>query len=65
VLIVNQVLLSSLWYIASYWYPNLRSIEKVVTLIKNYLCLAGLSYWASGGLLEGEPGGRPCPLRLI
>jgi hypothetical protein len=26
---------------------------------------AGLSYRASGGLLAGEPGGRPYPLRLI
>jgi hypothetical protein len=28
------------------------------------LC-AGLSYWASGGLLAGVPSGRPYPLRLI
>jgi hypothetical protein len=26
---------------------------------------SGLSYRASRGLLAGEPGGRPCPLRLI
>jgi hypothetical protein len=26
---------------------------------------SGLSYQASGGLLAGEPGGQPCPLRLI
>jgi hypothetical protein len=51
VLIVNQVLLSSLWYVASCWCPHLRSIEKVVTLVRNYL-------WS------GEDGNRQCPAKV-
>ena len=39
------------------------------TIARTSLQLAELSYWASGGLLVGVPGGRagrrPCPLRLI
>jgi hypothetical protein len=50
-LIANQVLLSSLWYIASCWSPHLRSIAKVVALIRNYI-------WS------GEDGSRACPAKV-
>jgi hypothetical protein len=51
VLIANQVLLSSLWYIASCWSPHLRSIAKVVALVRNYI-------WS------GEDGNRACPAKV-
>lgn len=35
--IANQVLLGSIWYVASYWSQNLRSINKVKALIRNYI----------------------------
>lgn len=37
VLIANQVLLASLWFIASCWSPHLRSVHKVKSLIRNYI----------------------------
>jgi hypothetical protein len=51
ILIANQVLLSSLWYIASCWSPYMRSIAKVVALIHNYI-------WS------GEDGSRACPAKV-
>ena len=51
VLIVNQNLLSSLWYVASCWCQHLCSIGKVVMLVRNYL-------WSSEG------GNRQCPTKV-
>jgi hypothetical protein len=51
VLIANQVLLSSIWYVASCWSPHLRSIAKVVALVWNYI-------WS------GEDGSRQCPTKV-
>jgi hypothetical protein len=51
ILIANQVLLSSLWYVASCWNPHMRSIAKVVSLIRNYI-------WS------GEDGSRLCPAKV-
>jgi hypothetical protein len=51
VLVANQVLLASTWYIASYWSQNLRSINKVKALIRNYI-------WS------GEDGERNCRAKV-
>jgi hypothetical protein len=42
-----------------------RCTTRWYCILYEYYILSGLSYRASGGLLAGEPGGRPCPLRLI
>jgi hypothetical protein len=51
VLIANQILLSSIWYVASCWSPHLRLVAKVVSLIRNYI-------WSS------EDGSRLCPAKV-
>jgi hypothetical protein len=51
VLIANQVILSSIWFVASYWSPHLRSIAKVVAIVRNYI-------WS------GEDGSRLCPAKV-
>ena len=51
VLIANQVLLASIWYVASCWNPQLRSINQVKALIRNYI-------WS------GENGERKCRAKV-
>jgi hypothetical protein len=51
VLIANQVLLASVWYIASCWCPHMRSIDRVKALIRNYI-------WSS------EDGERLCRAKV-
>ena len=51
VLIVNQVLLASIWYVASCWYLQVHTINKVKELVRNYI-------WS------GENGERQCRAKV-
>lgn len=37
ILIENQVLLASIWYVASCWYLQVHTINKVKALVRNYI----------------------------
>jgi len=37
ILITNQVMLSSMWYMAAYWNPNLRMCNQIRGVVQNFI----------------------------
>jgi hypothetical protein len=37
ILVANQVFISSMWYMAAYWNPNLRMCNHIKGVVRNFI----------------------------